>query len=813
MRRIATSLGIATVLVLSVIVFFGSNVAAKPEPRTTRDEQPPALVEPVANLESAPREPDPQTDATLIKLRGTIDQLPPGGTTGTWIVIDEGGTERSVEVTEQTRVVPPHAEPQPGQRVQVLAGSQSGSGQALVAHLIVIQAQGPGPANPVEFHGPIETLPSNTEGETDGPGLLGEWVVAGFTVTVDERTMIHPHIRTPEVGMRANVIAFEQEDGTLWAKTIALHAVDTAEFEFEGPIESLPEEGTLGTWIVDGIMVAVVETTTLKGATPAEGLIAEVKGSQREDGSVLATEIWVEEPEHDLVEFTGQLVVFADDRPSIWVIKTEAFSGTQHVSVTVTADTCVKTHGTSLATGVRVEVRAVEEDNGSLLAIRIAVEDDVEGSSERQFGGLIEQLPPEPYHGIWVVNGVSVTVSDDTDVRGAFPAVGRPAHVEGEVESGVMEGEIITVQGPGGAETDPNDHSATSDPIAGHGAGESEGPETPPSPPVHTIKLRGTVDQMPTDGLTGTWTIIDEADQARIVKVTEETRIVPPTADPHVGDWTEVLAQPEDEDGGEVLVAKQMLFKSEGPNRARPTELHGQIEALPAEGNGGSVDFLGEWVVAGFTFTVDSRTMVHPDWRRPEVGMRANVIAFEQEDGSLWAKNIVLHSPGDGAPEVEVEGPIQDLPEPPFLGTWTVDGFTVTVTDTTQLKGATPALSLTAKVRGEELEDGSILAYEIIVEGPEHAEVEFEGELMACPEALPAEWVIETETASGLELKSVTVTSDTYINENHGPVEVGAWVEVKALLQEDDTLLAVRIKAEDDEIGRASCRERVCVGV
>jgi hypothetical protein len=316
---------------------------------------------------------------------------------------------------------------------------------------------------------------------------------------------------------------------------------------------------------------------------------------------------------------------------------------------------------------------------------------------------------------------------------------------------------------------------------------------------ARNVSFRGTIADMPTGTVTGTWTVIDETDATWTVTVTERTRVVPPVVEPAPGDAVHVLGRRE-EDTGYAVVAKHLVVKKRNQSQVRPIQFRGEIEALPVPTDTvtGIVNYLGEWVVSGFTVTVDSRTMILPNKRTPEVGMRANIVAFEQSDGTLWAKHITLHRPDGVENEVEIEGVIRELPDPPYLGTWIVDGFTVTVTGTTELKGATPAVSLTAKVKGQKLDDDTLMANEIIVRGSEHKEVEFEGTLLVFTDTRPSEWVIETKTPSGTEQVSVTVTSDTNIRTNTGPVEVGAWVEIKALEQTDGTLIAVRITVEDD---------------
>jgi hypothetical protein len=60
-----------------------------------------------------------------------------------------------------------------------------------VAKQIVVRPNGPDPARTVEFHGEIEAPPAPTDAPTDSEDYLGEWVVSGFTVTVEfEGTLV-----------------------------------------------------------------------------------------------------------------------------------------------------------------------------------------------------------------------------------------------------------------------------------------------------------------------------------------------------------------------------------------------------------------------------------------------------------------------------------------------------------------------------------------------------------------------------------------------------------------------------------------------
>jgi hypothetical protein len=341
------------------------------------------------------------------------------------------------------------------------------------------------------------------------------------------------------------------------------------------------------------------------------------------------------------------------------------------------------------------------------------------------------------------------------------------------------------------------DEGGVGRPLASDKPQRDAGPSVGESGPVllrKNVNLKGTIDQLPSGTLTGTWWIEIEAGEVISVEVTEETKMSPPDFEPEVGDAVHVLARREGSGTDEILVAKHVVFKKAERERIRPTHIHGEIEHLPTP----SGTITGTWVVNGISVTVDSETRIHPRDRMPELGMRANVLGQEQEDGTVLAKKITLQPRKEAESEVEFEGPIQTLPEDDsFLGMWVVDDISVTVTETTQLRGFTPTVGLIAEVEGELLEDGAVLASRIKVERPEHEKVEFEGTVVVT-DVIPGVWVIETETPSGTEEISVTITISTCINQSRGRLEMGAWVEVKAIEQLDGTLEAIYIKVEDD---------------
>jgi len=243
-------------------------------------------------------------------------------------------------------------------------GSVQSDGSILASRIRV--ENGPENEGEVEFRGPIQSLPGN-------PDLLGNWVVGDFTVTVDVSTTIIPTRTAAVVGAIAEVKAARQLDGTLLARQI--HVEDAAEFEneaeFKGVVSNLTGSAPTFTMMVNTITVTTNSLTQISG-TLANGVIVEVHGSTQPDGSVLATQIKVEQPEAEPaeLEFTAHI---SGTLPA-GLLGTWTFDNGK--SVTVDAHTLIdQSHGL-VAPGVLVQVQAVKQPDNSYLAVRIKVEND-----------------------------------------------------------------------------------------------------------------------------------------------------------------------------------------------------------------------------------------------------------------------------------------------------------------------------------------------------------------------------------------------------------------------------------------------------
>jgi len=233
-------------------------------------------------------------------------------------------------------------------------------------------------------------------------------------------------------------------------------------------------------------------------------------------------------------------------------------------------------------------------------------------------------------------------------------------------------------------------------------------------------------------------------------------------------------------DGSLLALKIQIQHADEGE-----VEFRGPIVSLPADPG-----LNGNWVVGNYTVTVNMTTTVVPSRTAAVVGAIAEVNALRQSDGSLLARTIKIKNEHDLEHEVEFKGTISDLAGAnPY--TMTVAGHTVKTDTLTRIQG-TLANGALAEVKGMLQLDGTVLASTIKVEDQtQPVEVEFTAHITGTlPPSLIGVWTFDNG-------KSVTVTLSSLIDQSHGAVAVGALVEVQALKQPDNSLVAVRIKVED----------------
>jgi hypothetical protein len=153
---------------------------------------------------------------------------------------------------------------------------------------------------------------------------------------------------------------------------------------------------------------------------------------------------------------------------------------------------------------------------------------------------------------------------------------------------------------------------------------------------------------------------------------------------------------------------------------------------------------------------------------------------------------VILADEGDRG-DFEFRGFVESLPSGGLIGDWMVSGRTVHVTAATHIEQEKGPIAVNAfvEVKGTLRTDGTVDATKIEVEAaPGAAEkIRFEGIIQGLPPGgLLGDW-----TVSG---RAVHVTAATRIQQEKGPVALGATIEVEGFLRTDGSVDATKIEVE-----------------
>jgi hypothetical protein len=149
--------------------------------------------------------------------------------------------------------------------------------------------------NASRIFGSVTSLP-------DTPDLVGVWAISGITMTVVSTTTLDEHYGEFAVGTFVKVV-FTDVAGERVASSV--HALWTPDHDGGwwkwrkgrsfGPIESMPDGGTVGTWVIAGVPYAVGERTRLddRKGDFVVGANVKVEFFKMPDGSRIARKIVV----------------------------------------------------------------------------------------------------------------------------------------------------------------------------------------------------------------------------------------------------------------------------------------------------------------------------------------------------------------------------------------------------------------------------------------------------------------------------------------------------------------------------------------
>jgi len=318
-------------------------------------------------------------DGSEVKFTGPVESLPGGaGLIGDWHIAG-----RTVHVSSTTRIETEHGPITVGSTVKVEGRARTDA----TIDATKIEAEEQAEIEPeAEFKGTIQQLPATA-------GFVGDWLVAGKTIHVTASTRIETEDGPVVVGALVEVKGTIRADGSIDAVRIEVESNpqgDDGRTELLGTIQSLPSGGLLGDWLVSGRTIHVTADTAIdqEHGAPAVGVVVEVKGALRPDGSIDATKIETKSgssgegggDDHSggsgggSVE--GQSAGFkglVEDLPaSTSLLGDWTISGRM---VHVVSSTKLKSEHGPFTIGARVKVKGILMSDGSLVATKIQVRD------------------------------------------------------------------------------------------------------------------------------------------------------------------------------------------------------------------------------------------------------------------------------------------------------------------------------------------------------------------------------------------------------------------------------------------------------
>ena len=312
--------------------------------------------------------------------------------------------------------------PSVGRRVAVTA--TGGRGSLLATEVSAAASEQDILVRSVSIRGTIESL------------MAGQWlVVDGMRVSQSDLTSV---VGDLAIGDAVLVEAELQADGSLLAREVAISTASDATVEtranpvdIEGRIERVDSDGGL---VVNGIPVASSALTTVD-ATLRVGSPVQVRGLLQRDGSVLAREIVGYGPgiaggtEASVSGVVETVSADSDGRVSGFVVD----------GIAIIADRLTRTE-LDLTVGVAVLVQAIVV-NGDILAVTVEPRPSASVGvlPSVQMQGTIERpfATPAPFPIDIVVNGVTVRISDDTEIAGAISG-GSVVKVSGSISGGIF---------------------------------------------------------------------------------------------------------------------------------------------------------------------------------------------------------------------------------------------------------------------------------------------------------------------------------------------------------------------------------------
>ena len=225
--------------------------------------------------------------------------------------------------------------------------------------------------------------------------------------------------------------------------------------KFYGVVESMPQTGYAGLWIINGRNVQVGNNTVIeeKHGRASAGAFAEVKGQQSGD-IFTAYEIEIKQgKDFKKSAYPGKFYGTVEKLPErgwqgVWIINGREILATGHTKIEekygrVAVGALVKVEGNYSGdkfTAYEIEVKGEKRYQEYTPSGEKAYDSGTRDYSPQQkktynsrFAGTIESMPQTGYEGMWIIDGRTVEVTGRTliDETGGRAVVGSYAKVKG----------------------------------------------------------------------------------------------------------------------------------------------------------------------------------------------------------------------------------------------------------------------------------------------------------------------------------------------------------------------------------------------
>lgn len=503
----------------------------------------------------------------------------------------------------------------------------------------------------------------------------------------------------------------------------------------EGIFEGLD---AFNNWIVGGTTIVVDANAQIVSGIVI-GQLIKVDATLDQDGIIYAREIEAEQEDNqrpNRVRLEGYFERVDND--GSWIVSSKV--------VIIGDDT--DTDGIPFV-GQRVRIEGVVLENGSIAARetenRVGKDDEQDDEAEIRLEGILERVDDE---GKWVVNGIKISISEITLLKGS-PAVGSPVSIRAIVRGDRILALKIEAEEPGD-ESNPGARGTT--------------------------EFRGIVEEVQDDGsffISGRHIILQDTSEVE--------------GDIATGVSVKVVALLLD-DG--TIVARSVEVEDEDEDyeidEQRRIRIEGKIESVL---NRTTI------VVNGLTIVLSPEIQIVD--LATALGKPVNLVGILQDNGTVLALRLraITQEDNSGHNEDAQEQDTETVKLEGFVARFgggileLGDGTLVTIASNTRLEG-NPYRGAELEVEATRTVDG-LVALRIKVERPERED--FEG-------------TVKGFSNRRLELQDGTVFRVNAETRLDGNPTVGKAVEVRAFVFPQDSPIALEIKVKDSDSSSDSAR-------